>query len=318
MKNINNLSIKNNKDKKIKKRLLIISSYLAVGLLFSLVTMYIALNFEFPSQNVLKKEISQYKIQLEKFNNRLLEYENVLQDLEYRDDNIYRCFLGIEPISKDVRVAGYGGTERYANFNNLTHGDIMKTISMNLDNFANRLYTETKSLDLIYDLAKEKIEFVKCVPAIIPVRETDLRQITSYYGRRTDPFYNVTKYHKGLDFALPIGNDVMATGNGIVEKVVQNDHNGYGKYIIINHGFGYKTLYGHLNKTNVYKGQKIKRGEKIGCVGNTGKSIGPHLHYEVIKDGKNVDPIDYFFKDISPEQYNVLIKLAEKTGKSMD
>ncbi len=311
-------SKKDNKDKKVKKRLLKISSYLAVGILFSAVTMYISLNVEFPTQNILKKEISQYKIQLEKFNNRLIEYENVLQELEYRDDNIYRSLFGVEPISKDVRTAGYGGTERYANYNNLSNGELMKSISVNLDNLANRLYTETKSLDLIYDLAKEKIEFVACVPAIIPVRETDLRQITSYFGKRTDPFYNVTKFHKGLDFALPKGNDVMATGNGVVEKVVQNNHNGYGKYIIINHGFGYKTLYAHLSKTDVYKGQKIKRGEIIGKVGNTGKSVGPHLHYEVIKDGSNVNPIDYFFKDISPEQYNVLINLAKKPGKSMD
>ena len=293
--------------------------YLSIALVFGGIGALLALYFvDSPTERILRKELSQYELELKIFNDKLSEVEAVLADVEYRDDNIYRIIFEAEPIPSNIRKAGYGGTDRYSKYDNYENGRLLKDIAKKIDILSGRLYTQTISLDEVYALAADKERMLNSIPAIRPVRETDMRRISSYFGYRTDPFYKVKKLHEGIDFSLAVGEDVMTTGDGVIAEVQKNKQNGYGHYIEVDHGFGYTTLYAHLSAFNVKKGDKVKRGQVIGYVGNTGKSVGPHLHYEVRKNGRAVDPINYFFNDITPEEYETMLQLSEIPTQTMD
>lgn len=300
------------------QRLLKFLTIVVTGMVFSALVMLVAYNFlDSPKERMMQREIDQYKLQFTILNDKLERVESVIGDLRERDDNIYRVILESEPIPSSVRKAGFGGTERYAKLEGYKNSDIIKSTSRKLDLISSQLYVQSKSFDEVFELAKRKEELIASIPAIQPISNKDLRRIGSYYGYRTDPFYKVSKFHEGIDFTAPIGTEIYATGDGVV-KTIEYSRRGYGNMIIINHGFGYETVYAHMSKMNIKAGQKVKRGQVIGFVGNTGKSTAPHVHYEVRKNGTTVDPINFFFNDITPEEYALMIDQSERPSQTLD
>ena len=300
------------------QKLVKLLSIVATGSVFSALVIFVAYNFmDSPKERMMQREIDQYKLQFTILNDKLERVESVIGDLRERDDNIYRVILESEPIPSSVRKAGFGGADRYARLEGYKNTDIIKATSRKLDLISSQLYVQSKSFDEVFELAKRKEELVASIPAIQPVSNKDLRRIGSYYGYRTDPFYKVSKFHEGIDFTAPVGTEIYATGDGVV-KTIEYSRRGYGNVILINHGFGYETLYAHMSKMNIKAGQKVKRGQVIGFVGNTGKSTAPHLHYEVRKNGTAIDPINFFFNDITPEEYAMMIEQSERPSQTLD
>jgi len=273
--------------------------------------------FDSPKEKIMERELAQYKLQFRIMNDRLDKMQGLMDELSSKDDNIYRVIFEAEPIPKSVRQAGYGGANRYAKLEGFDNSELLKQTAEKLDRIASEIYVQSKSFDDVYKLAREKEKMLRSIPAIQPVKITDLKRISSYFGYRIDPIYKVKKYHSGIDFSAPKGTEVFATGDGVVKKI-RHSRRGYGNTITIDHGYGYKTFYAHLSKILVKKGQKVKRGEVIGLVGNTGKSTAPHLHYEIVKNNKKINPIYYFFNDLSPDQYNEMIQLSRIPNQSLD
>ena len=297
------------------KRLLYIT---AAGLVFAAVVIILAYNFfNSPREKMLEREIDQYEIQYQILNDRLALIEDVLVDLQERDDNIYRVIFEAEPISASIRKAGYGGSNRHEQLEGFMNSEVIINTARKLDVISSQLYVQSKSFEDVFDLAKNKERMLACIPAIQPVKVTDLRRISSYYGYRLDPIYKVRKFHGGVDFSAPTGTEIYAPGDGVVTKVIKS-RRGYGNTIIIDHDFNYGTKYSHLSKFLVKKGDKVKRGQVIGHVGNTGKSTAPHLHYEVHKNGKAVNPIYYFFNDLTPEEFELMLEYSQRPTQSMD
>lgn len=272
--------------------------------------------FGSPSEKELRKENSQLQAQYNVLSRRFDEAMEVLQDIQQRDDNLYRVILQADPISPAIRQAGYGGTNRYKELMDLSNAKLVINTTQKLDVLTKQLYIQSKSFDDVVDLCKNHDEMLKCIPAIQPISNKDLRQTASGYGLRVDPIYGTTKFHEGMDFSAHPGTEVYATGDGKVVKM--GWETGYGNTIEINHGFGYITRYAHLKAFSTKLGKKVVRGEVIGQVGNTGKSTGPHLHYEVHVKGKIVNPVNYYFMDLSAEDYDKMIRLAENHGKVFD
>ena len=297
------------------KRLL---SVLAFGLVFSAMVIGIAYNFfSSPKERMLQREIEQYKLQYKMLNDRLDLFSTVLDDLQDRDDNIYRVIFEAEPVPNSIRKAGYGGADRYTKLEGYKNSEIIRNTTKKLDVITSRLYVQSKSFDDVFSLAKNKEKLAASIPAIQPLANNDLRRIGSYFGYRTDPFYKVAKFHAGMDFTAPVGTPIHATGDGMVLKV-DRARGGYGNSIILSHGFSYETLYAHMSKINVQRGQVVKRGQVIGLVGNTGKSTAPHVHYEVHKSGRPIDPLNYFFNDITPDEYQKMIELSLHPSQTLD
>ena len=293
-------------------------SVVITSIVFASLVLLLAYNFlDSPKERMMQREIDQYKLQFTILNDRLEKVQAVVSDLRERDDNIYRVILESEPIPSTVREAGYGGTDRYARLEGYKNTDIIRNTTRKLDLITSQLYVQSKSFDEVFSLAKRKEELVASIPAIQPVANKDLRRIGSYFGYRTDPFYKVTKFHEGIDFTAPVGTEIYTTGDGVV-KTIEYSRRGYGNMIIISHGFGYETVYAHLSKVNIKPGQKVKRGQVIGFVGNTGKSTAPHLHYEVRKNGNPIDPINFFFNDITPAEYALMIDQSERPSQTLD
>jgi murein DD-endopeptidase MepM/ murein hydrolase activator NlpD len=293
-------------------------SVLAAGLVFSVAVISIAYSFfDSPKEKMLQREIEQYKLQFQVINDKMDLISSVLEDLQERDDNIYRVIFEAEPIPSTVRKAGYGGAPRYNQLEGYQNSDLIINTNKKLDQITNQLYVQSVSFDDVYDMAKNKEKMLASLPAIQPVHNKDLRRISSYFGFRTDPYYKVKKFHYGVDFSAPTGTEIYATGDGKVVEVV-NSRRGYGNTIIIDHGFSYHTQYSHLSRFNVKVGQEVKRGQVIGFVGNTGKSVSPHLHYEIHKNGVPVNPIFFFFNDLSPEEFEEIIELSSRPSQSMD
>jgi len=302
----------------VRERVKRLLSVLAFGLVFSAMVIAVAYNFfSSPKERMLQREIEQYKLQYKMLNDRLDLFSSVLEDLQDRDDNIYRVIFEAEPVPNSVRKAGYGGADRYSKLEGYKNSEIIKNTTKKLDVITSRLYVQSKSFDEVFSLAKNKEKLAASIPAIQPLANNDLRHIGSYFGYRTDPFYKVAKFHQGMDFTAPVGTPVHATGDGIVVKV-ERERGGYGNNILISHGFSYETLYAHLSKINIQRGQVIKRGQVIGLVGNTGKSTAPHLHYEVHKSGAPINPINYFFNDITPDEYQKMIELSLHPSQTLD
>ena len=272
--------------------------------------------FGSPSEKELRIENARLLAQYNVLSHRLDEAMGVMQDIQQRDDNLYRVVLQADPVSDAVRKAGYGGTNRYEQLRDMANADLVINTTQKLDMLNRQLYIQSKSFDEVVDLCKSHDEMLKCIPAIQPVSNKDLKKTASGNGVRIDPIYKTTKFHAGMDFSASPGTPVYATGDGVVVKA--GWETGYGNTIEVNHGFGYLTRYAHLSAYKVRPGQKVVRGEVIGAVGSTGKSTGPHLHYEVHVKGKVQNPVNYYFMDLSAEDYDKMIQIAANHGKVFD
>jgi murein DD-endopeptidase MepM/ murein hydrolase activator NlpD len=242
---------------------------------------------------------------------------SVMSDLQKRDDQVYRVVFEAEPIAESVRNAGYSGVTRYKDLEGFDNSELMKETASKLDKLYRQIYIQSKSYDEVFELAKKKTELLASIPAIQPVSNKGLTRVASGFGYRIHPIYKTTILHTGIDFTSPIGTEIYATGNGTIEKVEYNGR-GYGNNVTIDHGYGYETLYGHMSRFNVRPGQRVKRGDIIGYVGNTGSSTGPHVHYEVIKNGQKIDPINFFFNDLSAADYDKVREIASQQNQSFD
>lgn len=270
-----------------------------------------------PKERMQAREIEYLKLQYDIVNDRIENINALLSEIQDRDDNIYRMIFEAEPIPSSVRKAGYGGTNRYEALGGYANSSIVTDIAKKIDIIESQINVQSKSFDDVYNMAKNKALMLSCIPAIMPVKDVDIYRISSHYGYRTDPFYKVQKLHSGIDFAGPVGTHIYCTGDGVVEKVIKGN-GGYGNNIVVNHGYGYKTRYAHINKAYVKEGQKVKRGEHIADMGNSGKSTAPHLHYEVIKNDKAINPVNFFFNDLTPEEYDKILELSDRPSMTMD
>lgn len=301
-----------------KQRLIQVLSFMLTTSAFAIVIMIGVYNFfGSPKERMQQRELDYLRLQYQLLSDRLQNIDVLLGDMQERDDNIYRVIFEAEPIPSSIRKAGYGGVDRYDKLKGYKNSDIVISTTKKLDQISSQLYVQSKSFDDVFKLARSKNEMLASIPAIQPVKEIDLKRITSYYGVRTDPFYKVNKFHQGLDFSAPIGTEVFATGNGKVVEV-EKQYWGYGNVIVIDHGFGYQTKYCHLSKFKVKKGENVMRGQLIAEIGNTGKSTAPHLHYEVHKNGQPVNPIHFFFSDLTPEEYELILGMSTQPSQSMD
>jgi murein DD-endopeptidase MepM/ murein hydrolase activator NlpD len=293
--------------------------FLVASIFFSAV-IYVAFEtaYDSPKDRQLKAENQELLLQLELLSKRADQMSIILADLENRDDNIYRAIFEVEPIPDNLRRAGIGGINRYKNLEKFKgSADIVLSTTKKLDRLAKQLYIQSKSFDEIYSKAKQKTEMLASIPAIQPVSNKDLTRMASGFGMRIDPHYKTPAFHEGMDFTAPTGTAIYATGNGRVQRA-DSKAKGYGNHVRIDHGFGYVTLYAHMNEILVKPGQSVARGEIIGYVGNTGKSSGPHLHYEVHKNGRPVNPINFYFSDLTPEEYDLMIQLSSQENQSFD
>ena len=273
--------------------------------------------FDSPKEKRLKNEIQNLTTQYQVINNDLQQIELVLDDIQKRDDNIYRTIFEADPIPISIRKQGFGGVNRYEKLSGYSNSDLIINTTKKVDQLTKQLYLQSKSFDEIINLARNKSEMLASIPAIQPVANKDLKRMASGYGYRIHPIYKTRKMHYGMDFSAKIGTEIYATGDGVVSKVKRSKR-GYGNYVKINHGYGYETLYAHMSKYIVKKGQKVKRGEVIGYVGNTGISTAPHLHYEVRKDNKKINPVNFYYNDLTPEEYEKMLELSSQYNQSFD
>ena len=294
-----------------------LSYYLIASVVFSFLILTIAFyNIRNYIQKEAAKENQSLRQEISSFNKDLSLILEVLGDIQLRDDNIYRAIFETDPYPDYKRQLGTGGNSmKYKKYENMEYGDLVIEISKKIELIEKKLASQSKSFDEVFDLTKEKQKMIKSIPSIQPVSNRDLTRIASGFGLRMHPIYKIIKMHKGMDFTAPIGTEIYATGDGIVEKV--GWVGGYGRTIMINHGFGYKTRYAHCSKYNCRKGQKVKRGDLIGFVGNTGQSSGPHLHYEVFKNNRQINPVNFFFNDLSPEEYDKVIEISSRPNQSL-
>lgn len=302
------------------KKLLRVIYVLASGVVFATLVIVLAYQYiDSPKEKQLKREIANLEFNYALLNKKIELIESVLEDLENRDDNIYRVIFEAEPIPKEIRHAGYGGVNRYKKLDGFAYSELIKQVTQRIDRLAKRTVIQSKSYDEIWEMIKNKNQLLASIPAILPIHKKDLEKqiFTSSFGYRIDPIYKTIKFHAGMDFVSDVGSPVYATGDGVVE-FAGIDNSGYGIHVIINHGFGYKTLYAHLSQLKCKHGQRVKRGELIGLVGNTGKSVGPHLHYEVRKNGEPVNPINYYFSDLRPEEYLKIVENSNQPGQTLD
>lgn len=294
-------------------------AFVSLALVFAITLTLISYEFiNSPKEKHLKRENAQLQTQYKLLDKRVEQLSAVLKDIENRDDNIYRVIFEAEPIPKEIRQAGFGGSwERYKELEGFDNSKLVVTSSKKIDKLSKQMYIQSRSFDEVLKMAKKKEKMLACIPAIQPVSNSDLTRMASGYGYRIDPHYKVQKFHAGMDFTAPRGTPIYATGDGVVSRA-DSESSGYGKHVRINHGYGYETLYAHMSKMLVVPGQKIKRGDIIGLVGNTGKSVGPHCHYEVRKNGNPVNPINFYFNDLTAEEYDMLIKLSSAPSQSFD
>ncbi|CAN5257699.1 M23 family metallopeptidase [soil metagenome] len=273
--------------------------------------------FDSPKEKLLKREIEKLELEYTFMDQRLSQMSEVLDGLQYRDENIYRVVFEAEPIPVSIREAGTGGSQKYKTLEGYDNSELMVNTSTLMDKLRKKMYIQSKSYDEVAELIKNKELMLASLPAIMPVANKDLTRVASGYGMRIHPVYKTYKMHTGMDFTAPIGTDIYATGNGTVVHVEYNN-GGYGNHVVVDHGFGFQTLYGHMHKISVKRGQKILRGDVLGIVGNTGTSTGPHLHYEVIKNGVKINPVNYYFNDLSPEQFEQMIEISSNHNQSFD
>jgi len=289
----------------------------AVGIVFATVVLLFAYNFfNSPKEKMLKREIEQYKLQYDILNERMDKVNTVLSDIENRDDNIYRVIFEAEPVPNSVRQAAYGGSDRYAKLEGYDNSKLVVETTKKLDMLSRKLYVQSKSFDEVLDLAKNKNQMMACIPAIIPIKG-GANKIVCGFGYEIHPIYKTLQMHPGVDITSPRGTPIYASGDGVVQTPGGNALSGYGICVVINHGYGYRSLYGHMSRKAVVEGQKVKRGQLIGYVGSTGMATGPHLHYEVWKNGTKVNPVNYFYNDLTPDEWQKVIESSSKITQSL-
>ena len=293
-------------------------SYLFASILLA-ITYYVVLIifFDTPKEKILQRELNQMTLQYELMQKKLGRMNDVLSNLEETDDNIYRTIFEVEPIPGSIREAGIGGINRYSELEGFENDEIVIKTAKALDKIRKKMYIQSRSYDDLIELARNKEEMIASVPAIMPISNKDLKRTASGWGMRMHPIYKIPIFHYGLDFTAPRGTEIYATGDGKILSV-RRSKRGYGNHIVIDHGYGFETLYGHMTSFNVKKGQKVKRGDVIGFVGSSGTSTAPHLHYEVHKNRKPVNPINYFYNDLTAEEYDRMIEISMKSGQTFD
>ncbi|MFM2201030.1 MAG: hypothetical protein RL040_230 [Bacteroidota bacterium] len=292
--------------------------YLFAGLVIGAIGVVLyASFFKDPETARLSREVKFLKGQISELNDQIDTLELFVNDLEEKDDNVYRSIFGAEPYPEHLRKGGVGGSDRYKDLKGYDNSEDIIETQKRINRLQRALVSQSKSFEEVYELAKSKDTMLKCIPAIQPVSNKDLKRLASGFGMRIHPIYKIAKMHTGLDFTADIGTEIYATGDGVIESI-ESKYSGYGQHVIINHGFGYESLYAHMSRVAVRPGQKVRRGQIIGYVGNTGTSTGPHLHYEVMKNGEKVDPSFYFYSDITPEQYEDMLKRSANAKQSFD
>lgn len=305
-------------EKTWKSRLKTVSVFMSASAFFGAIMLILAFNFfDSPKEKMLKRELDKLKLQYELIDESLQQVSAVLENVKDRDDNIYRVIFEAEPIPNSIRKAGIGGVNRYKNLEGYENSQLLISTSKKMDQISKQLYIQSKSFDEVMEMALRKSDMMASIPAIQPVKNKELKRVASGFGRRIDPYYKKLKFHYGVDFSAPKGTPIYATGNGTVSKT-KRSRRGFGNHIVIDHGYGYQSLYAHMIKYTVRKGQKVKRGDIIGYVGSTGKSTAPHLHYEVHKDGKKINPVYYFHNDLSPDEFDRMLELSSQENQSFD
>ena len=294
---------------------------LSYYLIASVVVSVLILSFSFYNiksfiQKEAAKENQSLRQEISVFNKDLNLILEVLNDIQNKDDNIYRAIFEADPYPDHKRKLGTGGNPiKFKKYENIEYGELVVEIVQKLELIEKKLSSQSRSFDEVFEITKEKQKMLKAIPSIQPINNRDLTSIASGFGMRMHPIYKILKMHQGMDFTAPVGTEIYATGDGTVEKVGWTG--GYGKTILINHGYGYKTRYAHCSKFKCKKGQKVKRGDHIGYVGNTGQSTGPHLHYEVFKNNRQINPVNFFFNDLSPEEYDKVIEISSRPTQSL-
>lgn len=294
--------------------------FLLAAALFGFLGFVVLLNtpyFETPKDRLLTREIGNLKLQYSILNNKMNQIDEVASNIEERDNNLYRVYFNTAAIANESRQTGNEITKRYKALEGFNNSDLVINTTKRMDGLSKELANQSKSLDEIVKLAKAKGNLLAAIPAIQPIRNENLKQMASGFGYRSDPFTKARKFHQGMDFTAKIGTPIFATGDGVVEKA-DNSASGYGNHVVIRHGFGYETLYGHLSKYGCRAGQRVKRGDIIGYVGSSGRSEAPHLHYEVHKSGEVVNPLNFYYANISAAEYVVILKLANQENQSLD
>ena len=291
--------------------------YILAGIVLGVVFLFLFLTF-FPSprEKQLLQEKEGLQSQLEILNQQVDQMQIVMTDLQQRDDNLYRVLFGAEPIPLSIRQGTQHKIDYYDSIARMTNSQLAADLALKVNMLEKKLYVQAKSYDEVLEMTKTQEIRMENIPAIQPVMNKDLKRVASGYGMRIDPVYHIRRFHQGMDFSAPTGTEVFATGNAKVK--FSGWKQGYGNTVILDHGFGYETLYAHLYKSLVRKGQKVRRSDIIALVGNTGKSTGPHLHYEVRLNGRPVDPRNYYFYDLSPEEYDQMLQLSNNFGQMLD
>lgn len=305
---------------KKRKRFGYIALFLLSSAVFGILSFIVLLNtpfFETPKDRLQTREIENLKLRYAILNTKMNEIDDVLEQIQERDNNLYRTYFNTSIIPEEQRKAGFGGINRYKELEGYNNSELVINTSKRVEVLSKQAAIQSRSLDEIVKLAKEKEKLLAAIPAIQPVKNENLKQMASGFGYRSDPFTKVRKFHAGMDFTAKSGTPIYATGDGVVEKA-DNTASGYGNHIVIRHGFGYETLYAHLSKYKVRRGQKVQRGDVIGFVGSTGRSEAPHLHYEVHKNGEVVNPLNYYYGNISAAEYAIISKLASQENQSLD
>jgi murein DD-endopeptidase MepM/ murein hydrolase activator NlpD len=314
-----NLAYKRINTKK-RTKVAYVTLFLLASALFGFLMFVVLLNtpyFETPKDRLQAREIDNMKLRYSILNKKMDQLEEVLQDIEERDNNLYRTYFNAAEIPEEQRKAGFGGVNRYADLEGYNNSELVVNTSKRVDVLSKQLAIQSKSLDEIFAMARAKNKMLSAIPAIQPVKNEQMRSVASGFGYRSDPFTKVRKFHAGMDFSARSGTPVYASGDGVVARA-DNTASGYGNHIVINHGYGYQTLYAHLSAYKVKKGQRVKRGDVIGLIGSTGRSEAPHLHYEVHKGGKVVNPLNFYYGNISAEEFAVISKAANQENQSLD
>lgn len=297
--------------KDLAKRVLwLLGTALSFALVFVWISFYV---IDSPKEKVLQKENNELKERLKQINQKLDVMEIVLHDIQDRDDNVYRSIFEAEPVPIELRNPFFNKNTKYDHISEYESEKLLKVIAEKTDQLVVQMALQMRSLDTVSSLVKRKSEMLNAIPAIRPIK--NMYQVTSGFGRRYHPILKTIRPHTGIDITAPKGTPVYATADGIVSS--EQGGSGYGVTVVLNHGFSYQTLYAHLSKKLVKTGQRIKRGQLIGYVGNTGLSMGSHLHYEVLKGGVPVNPVHYFFSDITPQEYDAILESSKKINQAL-
>jgi len=302
----------------LRVRLLQTFGFIAASIVTGVIIVIVMFQYiDSPKEKLLRQQNQAYKESYSVLQERVKQLELQMNELENRDNDVYRSIFEADPIPDSARVKAMEAKKEVQLIQNLSNSDLLESMIGQLKNLSLRMAYQTKSFEDITDMVKNKEKLLKAIPAIQPVSNKNLNRVASGFGYRVDPLYKDYRLHAGLDFAAPSGTPIYATADGVVQAAGFNT-DGYGNKVVINHGYGYQTLYGHMVRVKAKVGQRVKRGEVIGYIGSTGKSTGPHCHYEVIKRGTKVDPVYYFYNDLTPAQFDRILKAAATNKQSLD